>query len=381
MITRLKSNRIILKDGITDGYVYYDENGIISVTCEEKEYEKEIDCGDMYVSPGFIDIHVHGALDEDFCEADPDGIVNACNFHLRHGTTTILPTVTSVTFPLIDKSLCNLKSAVASGKIIPNVAGAHLEGPYFSPKMCGAQNPDNITLPKKTDYLPLIEKHGDIIKRWSFAPELSGSVEFSQELVQRGIMPSVGHSAAVYSDVKAVYDKGVRQITHLFCCTSTITKKNAYRSLGVIESAFLLDGITAELIADGCHLPPELINMTLKIMGDGNIVFITDAMQATGSESKTSSIGGVPCIIEDGVAKLTDRSSFAGSVATADRLVRVGYKDCKMPIYTAVKFASYNPARLLGLKKGSIENGYDADLLVFDDDINIKKVIVGGKEV
>ena len=224
------------------------------------------------------------------------------------------------------------------------------------------------------------------MKRWSFAPELPGSETFCRTLMQSGVIPSIGHSNGVYQDVEKVYREGCRLVTHLYSSMSTITKKGGFRSLGVIESTFLLEGMIAEVIADGCHLPPELLRMIFKMMGTDHVCLVTDAMRGAGMPEGLSFLGRrgeeTPCIIEDGVAKLMNREGFAGSVATADRLVRTVVKKAGLPVWEAVKMMTVNPATVLGRTDlGILQEGGKADLVIFDEDINICHVIAGGKMI
>lgn len=381
MITRIKSERIITPEGFFSGYVYFDENQILQVTTEECPYDKAYDFGSKVVSPGFIDMHVHGGFGADFCKVDAKGVATAADFHLRHGTTSIVPTVTSVTFDAMCQSLKNIRECKENGYQKANIVGVHLEGPYFSPLQAGAQNPDKLTAPIKEEYTALLDQFGDLIKRWSYAPEVDEGEEFVKTLEEKGVIASIGHSNAIYDDCLRAYEHGCKLVTHLFSATSTITRVGGYRRLGVIETAFLLDDMDVEIIADGKHLPPELIRMICKIKGFDRVSLVTDAMQLAGTSETLSDIGGVPCMVEDGVAKLLDRSAFAGSVATADRLVRVCVKEAGFSILDAVKMMTENPARLLGLNAGKLQAGARPDVVVFDDDITIDTVFVNGAPV
>ncbi len=381
MITRVKSSRIITPNGFFDGYVYWEDGTICAVTAENLPFDKEYEYADSIVSPGFIDLHVHGGNGTDFCSTDVDGIANAAAFHLRHGTTTMLPTITSVSMEATQKALTQLETCVAQNQYPSRFFGAHLEGPYFSPKQCGAQNPDALAVPVKEQYEPLVQRFGKVMRRWSYAPELDKEGVFADFLTKNDILPSMGHSDAVYEDCLTAFENGCRMVTHLYSCTSTITRHNGYRKLGVLETAYLLDDMDVEMIADGKHLPPELIRLICKIKGYDRVCLVTDAMKVAGTSSTESEIGGVPCIIEDGVAKLRDRSAFAGSIATADRLLRVCVKDANIPLLSAVKMITETPARILGANIGKLEAGAAADLVVFDDEIQIQAVFANGKDV
>ena len=384
MITKIKNGKLILPDGVKNSLnLYFENERITHITEEELPYDYEIDAEERYVSPGFIDIHVHGGGGHDFMDGGKEAIIKAAELHMQYGTTSIMPTTLACTTETLLNFLKELKSVLENHLTKNRIIGAHLEGPYFSKEQAGAQNPEYIKSPQKDEYEYIIKEFGDIIKRWSFAPELSGSVEFCAYLQKNNISPSIGHSDAVYSDVEKVYEKGARTFTHLYSGMSSIVRKGGYRYLGVLESAYLLDGITAEVIADGCHLPKELLKLIVKQLGTKNICLVTDAMRGAGMPEGKSLLGrkgeGIECIIEDGIAKMPDRSCFAGSVATADRLVRTMVKQAGCSVYEAVSMMTENPARLLGMSNvGSLRVGNLADIVLFDDNINVSCVIANG---
>ncbi len=381
MIARIKSTRIVTPDGFFSGYVYFDRSQILDITKEELPFDTQYDYTDAIVSPGFVDMHVHGGSDIDFCKATAQQVAVAADFHLKHGTTTIVPTVTSVTFDAMCNALENIAECKRSGYQQGNVAGVHLEGPYFSPLQCGAQNPDKLTAPIKAEYTALLNQFGNLIIRWSYAPELDSDLSFTKTLKEYGVIASIGHSNAIYDDCMRAYEHGCKLVTHLYSATSTITRVGGYRRLGVIETAFLLDDMEVEIIADGKHLPAALIQMICKIKGYDHVSLVTDAMQLAGSTRTHSEIGGVPCMVEDGVAKLLDRSAFAGSVSTTDRLLKVCIKDAKIPVLDAIKMLTATPAKVLNIKAGNLIAGYRPDFVILDDDIAVHSVFVDGKPV
>lgn len=375
-------NGKIIGNHIVEGKNLWIQNGkIVDITYKHWDGAEVIDVKGAYISPGFIDLHTHGAGGCDFMDGTIDSVKKAVLTHLYHGTTTLLPTTLSYGVASIEEAIRLIKKA-AEDLYLPNIPGVHLEGPYFSLQQAGAQDPAYITSPVRKEYESLIKQAQGFIKRWSFAPELEGGKEFCEYLVGHGISPSVGHSNAEYADVLQVYQRGCKMVTHLYSGMSTIVRKDAYRVLGVVESAYLLDDMVVEVIADGKHLPVELLQLIYKYKGADKICMVTDSMRGAGMPDGTSVLGrlqgGIPCIIEDGVAKLTNRSAFAGSVATFDRLVRVFYKDVGVSLENCVKMASTTPARMIGLggSKGKIQKGYDADIVVFDEDVQVKMVFV-----
>ena len=381
MITRIKSDKIIVKNRLFNGFVYLKDGFIDEVSENERWADITYDFTGKYVSPGFIDIHTHGGGGYAFADSSSDEVIKGCDFHLKKGTTSILPTVSASAYSNMMKSLDNISKAMDSPIHKSNIIGAHLEGPYLSASQCGAQCPDFITPPIENDYKKAIELYGKYIKRWTYAPENDKNGEFCRYLTKNNIIPSAGHTDAKLSDMTFALNSGCRLVTHLYSCTSTVTRNKGYRSLGVIESTYLLDEIFAEIIADGSHLPPDLIKMIVKIKGIDKVILCTDSLSVAGSDITEGNMCGTDFIVEDGVAKLKSREAFAGSIATADKLIYVLVKKCGFSIPDSVKMLTENPAYLLGLNKGIIEKGRDADIAVFDDGISISDVFVGGKKV
>ena len=378
---RIKSNRIITGNELFNGYVYYDGEKIVDVTDKELPFDEEYDAGDNYVSAGFIDIHTHGGGGYPF-EGEVDDIVMGVNFHLTHGTTSICPTISAAPIDDMRRSLDNVRGAMNDERVLADIIGAHLEGPYLSTAQTGAQAGACITLPVKNDYESIVKEYKGVLARWTYAPENDENAEFAMAMRDSDVVTSAGHTNAKYSDMKRALGAGCGLVTHLYSCTSTVTRDHGFRSLGVIESTFLEDGLVAEIIADGKHLPPELIRMIYKIKGADGIVAVTDSLSLAGTDVKVGRMSSTDFIIEDGVCKLLDRSAFAGSIATADILLRVLTKEVGIPLTEAIKFMTANPAKVMRLnKKGSISKGKDADFTVFDDDVNIRGVFVGGRKV
>ena len=377
---RIKSDKIILKDKMFSGYVYFDDDKIFDVTDSELPYDTEYDFTGKYVSPGFIDIHTHGAGGFSF-DGTADDVVCAADFHLSHGTTTVFPTVSAAPIDIMANATKSIKDGILSKKSKANIMGAHLEGPYLSAKQCGAQCPDFIKNPDPSEYLPFMEKYGNYVARWSYAPENDIGGEFCKFITSKGIVASAGHTDAIYDDMNVAKENGCNLVTHLYSCTSTITRDHGFRRLGVIETAFLDDNMYVEIIADGKHLPPDLIRLTLKIKGTDKVALITDSLSLAGTTATEGIMGATEYIIEDGVCKLKDRSAFAGSIATADRLIRVLINDVDVSITDAVKMLTYVPAEIMNLNKGELSKGKDADIIIFDDDINIESVFVMGNKV
>lgn len=378
-MNRIKSNLILLPEGVFDGYLYFEDDRIVEVSATDYPVSEEYDMTGLYVSAGFIDIHTHGGGGFPF-EGSVDDIVNACNFHLSHGTTSICPTISADAFAVMARSVARIEQAMSDPRVQGTILGAHMEGPYLSATQAGAQCASFITPPVASDYLPLLEHYADTIARWTYAPENDVEERFAKALWAHGVVASAGHTNAIYDDICRAQSHGCNLVTHLYSCTSTITREQGFRRLGVIESAFLLDDMYVEIICDGKHLPPELIRLIYKIKGPDHIALVTDSLSLAGTDKAHGFMQNTEFLIEDGVCKLMDRSAFAGSIATADRLLRVAVKEAEIPLAAAVRMLTAVPATIMGLtQKGALKKGMDADFVVFDADINIKHVFAGGK--
>ena len=378
---KIKSNKIIYKNALFDGYLYIEGNKILEVSTLDKPCDEFYDFTNSYVSAGFIDIHTHGIGGNAYMDSSAQAVVDGANLTIAHGTTSIVPTISTGEFENMKKAVIDIDTAIKSGKSLCHILGAHLEGPYISPNQAGAQFPSYITPPVKKDYEQLVKDYGESICRWTYAPENDKGGEFCKFLTENGIIASAGHTDAKYNDMLIAVENGCNLVTHLYSCTSTITRNQGFRSLGVIESAYLLDDIYVEIIADGKHLPPELIKMVLKIKGYDKVILVTDSLEIAGTNVLEGVMSGTEFIVEDGVCKLKDRSAFAGSVATSDVLVRTLVKDCGVDILNAVKMITENPSKLLKVNKGVLESGKDADVIVFDEDIIVNSVFIDGKKV
>lgn len=372
------------------------ENGMVVVRGETIEYAGPFDAarvsgpvtdvGGQYISPGWIDMHTHGAGGHDFTDATEEAFIGAAHMHGMHGTAVLLPTSLCCSD---DELFCmfdvfrRVKTIRGEGAAMP---GMHLEGPFFAQSQRGAQDPRYISNPDRKRWEAILAAGDGLILRWSSAPELPGAMEFARELRRRGIVASIAHTDATDAVVCEAIENGYTHITHLYSGMSALVRIHSYRYPGVIESGFLFDELTSEIIADGCHLPASLLRHCYRTLGTNRLAIVTDSMRGAGMPDGESILGslkdGQPCIIEDGVARLPDRSAFAGSVATADRLVRNMRDLAGAPITDAVKMITLTPARILGLRsKGYLAAGMDADLTVFDDDIRVSRTISGGVTV
>jgi N-acetylglucosamine-6-phosphate deacetylase len=344
----------------------------------------EIDAKGQYISPGFIDIHIHGGGGSDFMDGTPEAFLNIAETHAKYGTSSMFPTTLTAEQGDLLATLGSFEIAKSKNTKGANLLGMHLEGPYFAMNQKGAQDPRFIRNPDQSEYENLIKNY-KTISRWSAAPELPGAIEFGKFLVENNILPAIAHTDAIYEEAEEAFRNGYTLATHFYSAMLGVTRRNAYRYAGVVEAAYLIDDMDVEIIADGAHLPAPLLKLIYKIKGPKNIALITDAMRAAAMPEGKSLLGGlkngVEVIVEDGVAKMPDRSSFAGSVATFDRLVRTMLNLAEVPLLDIITMASLTPARIMKVqdRKGSLEMGKDADIVIFDNAINIQMTMVEGR--
>lgn len=363
------------------------ENGtIVDLTMDNVCSDEIIDCQENYLVAGFVDIHCHGGGGADFMDGSVEAIETAVQTHLLHGTTTIYPTTMSAEMCEIENTF-NVFRAFKEKSKLSNVAkGLHLEGPFISPKMCGAQRLDLIISPREKE-IEILKNNVDIISRISCAPEVDGVKEMARELLPYGIQFSMGHTDATYEQAEEAVGVGFNSITHLYSATSGFHKVNQKVHIGVTQAAYGIDELYAELIGDGCHVPKELLRLVTKIKGYETVCLVTDAMRAAGTNASESFLGKIcpenRVIIDDGVAKLPDKSFFAGSIGTMDRAYKFAVETAGLSLVEASKITSLTPSKLMKIsaKKGSIEKGKDADLVLMDKAFNVKDVYFNGVSV
>ena len=296
---------------------------------------------------------------------------------MKYGTTSIFPTLSSSTVPMIEQAAetCTKMMAEKDSPIL----GLHLEGHYLNMAMAGGQMPENIKNPDPNEYIPIVE-NWHCIKRWDAAPELPGAMQFGKYITGKGILASVAHTQAEFEDIRTAYEAGYTHATHFYNAMPGFHKRREYKYEGTVESIYLMDDMTVEVVADGIHVPPTILRLVYKIKGVERMCAITDALACAASDSKEAFDPRV--IIEDGVCKLADRSSLAGSIATMDVLVRTMAK-AGIPLGDALRMASETPARIMGVydRKGSLQKDKDADILIMDKELNIRAVWQAGKLV
>ena len=382
------NGKIILKDHITEeGYVEIN-NGIIENIGKSKpekyiidRADEKIDAKGMYISPGFIDIHTHGGGGYEFGMSDELSYIIPCETHAKHGTTSLYPTISSYTFDIMKNAIISYNKAKSITYKGATMRGLHFEGPYFAASQKGAQLEKYLRNPIESEYMEILDMSDDI-KRWSGACELEGMENFAKVLKSRNILAAIGHSNATYDEVVKALKWGFSLVTHLYSGCSTIKREKGYRIPGVVEAAYLLDELDVEIICDGHHLPDSLIQFVYKFKGPEKTAVITDSLSFAGINAPNGTLLREDIFVEDGVAKLIDRSAFGGSIATYDMLIRTLMK-ARIPFLDIIKMSTITPARIMGIDKetGSLEKNKEADLIIFDEQINMHAVLVKGNRV
>jgi N-acetylglucosamine-6-phosphate deacetylase len=387
----LTNARLIFPDGIRDGLEVVVEEGKIAEmrppaprlrrTGEQTRTSSKdvVDLDGNYLAPGFIDLHVHGALGRDTMDSSAEAFRTICDFHARGGTTSLL--LTTATAPL--ENIVDVLKAVRDYRSpISAVAGVHVEGPFISKAKCGAQRAEFIQDSSPARVRQLLE-YADVIKRVTIAPELPGALEAIESFRTHGVSVSGGHSDAWDEDARAAFDRGMRSATHTFNCMSNARRRGVCRVAGLLEFALSEPKISCELIADGHHVSPTLMRMLYRAKGAGGICLVTDATAGAGlPEGSRFSLFGNECLVEGGVCLLADRSALAGSASRMIDLVRTMVQKVDVPLHEAVAMATRNPARAIGLeKKGQLTVGADADFVVLSPELEVLRVSVGGEEI
>ena len=406
--------QIILKDRIEKGTVRVREGKITRIILEDKTQnehkenlevnlkrnykdcdnvalkEEIVDAKEMYLSPGFIDIHLHGAGGYDTMEGNTEALEGIAKAIVKHGTTAFLPTTMTVSIPEINQTLHAIKAFMKdraqekktqlAGRNCridgAQVLGAHLEGPFVNPKAIGAQNPKYLLLPSIRAYDEIVKGCEDIVVSMTLAPELNGAKELIQYATSKGIVCCAGHTQATYAEMIKATEWGISHVTHLY---NAMTPFN-HREPGVVGAAFD-SHLTAETISDGIHISYPALRIAYKQKSTDEMLLITDAMMACCMPDGKYALGGQAVYLKDGAARL-ENGALAGSVLTLEQAISNVYHHCNLPLYEVVKMATYNPAKFCKVedRKGLIKEGYDADLVLFDENLQVKRVWVKGEE-
>lgn len=384
--TWIGNGRLVLPDRIMEAGSVLIENGkitAIGTACPADAEQKDVK--GAYILPGFIDIHVHGGGNADFMDGEPEAFAQAAKAHCAHGTTALCPTTMTCPDEFLEKTIDLFLEAKKQGTGGAELLGLHLEGPFFSAASKGAQPVSQQRIPDEKTLNAILDRAQGTILRWDAAPELENMELFARVMKQRGVMASLAHSAATAGQAIEAFGWGFSHVTHFYNACTTFHKKNGIVYSGTVEATYITDDVTVELIGDGCHIPKESMLLAYKIKGADKICLITDAMRAAGTDDKESILGskhcGVPVVVKDDVAQLTDLSSYAGSIATMDRCLRTAHVKYGIPLTDVSRMLSLTPARLVGVadRKGSLELGKDADIVIMDDSFSVKDVYVMGK--
>jgi N-acetylglucosamine-6-phosphate deacetylase len=377
----LTNARLIFPDGIRDGLeLVVDKEKITAIREHSHARANEVlDLHGNYLAPGFIDLHVHGALGRDSMEASAEAFQAICDYHASGGTTSLL--LTTATAPL--DRITDVLSAVRDCRCsITRIAGVHVEGPFISKAKCGAQRAEFIQSPSRGSVQQLLD-YADVIKRITIAPELWGALEAIENFHAHRISVSGGHSDAWDEEAREGFARGMRSVTHTFNCMSSARRRGIYRVGGLLEFALSEPQISCELIADGHHVSATLMKMLYHAKGAGGICLVTDATAGAGLPNGSQfALFGRDCVVQDGVCLLADRSALAGSSSRMIDRVRTMVMKVNVPLHEAVIMATENPARAVGLEtKGRLEVGADADLVVLSPELEVLRTLSGGEEV
>ena len=385
----IKNAKVVLSNTVTDKVsVLVSDGKIAEIDCKTAPKGIEIlDADGQFLLAGFIESHVHGGGGADFMDGTVEAFHTVTETHLKHGTTVLVPTSMTATFEELENFVKAYLEFLKTDRKGAKTLGLHLEGPYLSGaggKSKGAQRGDLLRYPNMDEIKHLYELSEGHIIRWDAAPELPGADEFAKYLSEKGVICSMAHSTATTDEAEKGIAAGFSHVTHCYNAITTYRKEGQKVLDGVVEAAYLNDDVVIELICDGCHIPKGVLRLALKIKGADKVCAITDAMRIAGTDMKKAYLGTPSCgnevIVDDGVAKLKDLSSFAGSIATSDRCLKVLCKDYGINICDASKMLSLAPAKLHKVDgiMGSIEVGKCADLVLVDQNYAVKNVILDG---
>lgn len=384
----IKNARAVLPDRVTPPLQVLIEDGKIAAIGEKISASvPSCDFEGDYLFPGFVDVHIHGGGGADFMDGTPEAFETAVKAHLARGTTTMVPTAMTATHGELQGFLEAFHAFRQSSPYGSHTPGVHLEGPYFSgadSKSKGAQKGDVLRPIDMEEVEQLIQAAKGSILRWDAAPELSHSAEFAARLKREGILCAAAHTDATGFEAEAGFEAGFSHVTHFYNACTAYKKRDQLVTAGIVEAAYLDDSVTVELICDGKHIPKHCLLLALKIKGADKVLGITDATRLSCTDAKTGMLGslknGTEVIVDDGVAKLPDMTSFAGSICTMDRALRVLCIDYGIAPVIAAKMLSANPAAHIGMADtiGSIAVGKRADLVRVTQHLTVNTVIKNG---
>lgn len=336
--------------------------------------EASVDARGCYVVPGFVDIHFHGCRGADLCDASEEAIREIARYEASRGVTAICPA--TMTYP--EERLASVVRAAAALEPAADeaaLAGINMEGPFISPDKIGAQNPAYVQRADAAMLRRLQGESGGLVKLVDIAPEEPGALDFVSEASDE-VRVSLAHTCTDYETAREAFERGARHLTHLYNAMPGLH----HRKPGPIAAAWEHPDVTVELICDGVHIHPAMVRLTFGLFGAERICLISDSMRATGLEDGSYDLGGQQVEVRGNVATLAD-GTIAGSVTDLAACVRHAVLDMGIPLEDAVLAATLTPARAIGIdaERGSIEPGKVADLVVLDEDLNVKRVILRGE--
>jgi N-acetylglucosamine-6-phosphate deacetylase len=345
-----------------------------------------IDAGGGYISPGFIDIHVHGGAGSDFMDATASDIETVFRYHASHGTTALCPTTATAPLNEILAALDGIAAYRGSGERKGRALGAHIEGPYLAPSKRGCHLPEHVRTPAEPEWRQILD-HGPVASM-TLAPELPGGRELVEALRKHGAIASAGHSEALYHEVEEAAEWGVTHVTHLYCAM-TDAMNNRWRltpnprSAGILEAVYLDERLSSELIADGKHLSREMLRLAFRNKGYEKLAIVTDAMRGAGMPDGNYTFGprhGMMATVRNREARVPDGTALASSVFPMDEMVRVLRDLVGCPVWQAVRMASLTPARIIGVddRLGSLAKGKCADIAIMDSGLTVRSTYIGG---
>jgi len=382
----IRNGNLILEDRIAYGVdVKISDGVIVDIGVSLADDGESIDCTGKYVSAGFIDIHTHGGYGSDFMDASDEAFDNVLRFHLDNGTTTVIPTSVTAPVPLIVSFMDKAREYMAKAAPYAHVRGVHLEGPFLSVKNKGAQKEEYLLDPMKDDYSFILE-YKDIVKTVTISPELDRDGSMTEALTKEGIMVAGGHDDGIYPEFVPSIEKGLRHLTHMFCAMSDVRFKDGRRNVGLREYGLIDEGLTAEIIADNRHIPPELARLIFKCKGRGMCV-VSDSLRCAGmpNDGRLYRLGSGDdetaqlFKVSDGVAVLSDGTRYAGSITPVHKMVK-NLMAAGIDAVDAFAAATSVPAGIIGATDiGKLEVGCKADLLVLDDKFDIEKIYINSR--
>jgi N-acetylglucosamine-6-phosphate deacetylase len=383
LVPRIHNARVILQDQILNhGWVGFESGTITGIGQDSRiPANEDIDAQNLYLAPGFVDLHIHGGHGFDFLDSTAEEFAGAATFHLSGGTTSLCPTAATATYEKFEVVISRWQEAqsLTRCRLLP----LHLEGPHLAPGKAGAQDPSLMRAPTKAD-IEWVLARTSAISQITIAPELPGALEFIAATSRAGIRMSAGHTEADAEVMQKAVTAGLKKVTHLFNAMSSASKKGMFRQAGVLEYALAEQSLFCELVADGFHVVPTLMRMAYNAKGADRIMLITDALAGAGMPvGYEFRLGRLGCKVGPGYGMLADGSALAGSLALTIDLVRQMTKSVGIPLPEAVRMASLTPALVLGREKqlGSIADDKVADFVLFDDDFRVHGVWVGGEQV